>query len=118
MQGRVWRRSVPVPAPAASNNFCCPGTTRLSLAPKPYFWPVRPRLGLAVPQFQALHDAVAIHGNRAASAASADHVAHFQYLRLAIAVMDHDVVELNGRVDHAKLQETIPAGRGAYPDVV
>jgi hypothetical protein len=72
----------------------------------------------AVPQFQALHDAVAIQWNRAASAAGPDYFSHFQRLRFPIAIVDHDVVELNGRMHYAKLQEAVAAGRGADLDVI
>jgi hypothetical protein len=83
-----------------------------------YFRPPRGWICFAVPQLQALHDPVTIQWNRPAAITGADDVSHFQGLRFAIAVMDHNVIKLNWRVDHAKLQEAVPAGRAANLNVV
>ncbi len=47
-----------------------------------------------------------------------DYIAHVQGLGLSVAIVDHDVVELNGRVDHAQLQKMKASVRAAYLDVI
>ena len=85
----------------------------LVLSPKIYLRLSRPGSGLAVPQFQALHDTVTVERDGAAALPGTDHVAHVQRLRLAVTVVDHDVVKLNWRVDDANLQEAVAAGIAA-----
>jgi hypothetical protein len=41
-----------------------------------------------------------------------------QSLGLSVAIVDHDAIELNGRVDHAQLQKMKASVRAAYLDVI
>src|ERR1044071_444702 len=74
--------------------------------------------GFAVPQFKALHKAIALQRDGAAVPAASDHVAHLEDFGLAVAIVDHDAVELDRRVLDANLQETVAAGGLADFDIV
>lgn len=71
----------------------------------------RVRFCLAIPKLKALHNAVASQRDGARPSALADYVADLECLGLAIAIVDYDVVELNGCVVNPDLQEAIAACR-------
>jgi|SRR5882672_10690924 len=72
----------------------------------------------AIPQFQALYHAIAFQWNRAASATLANYVAHLKRFGLAIAIVDNNAVEFDGRVVYADLQEAITTGGFANFNIV
>ena len=81
----------------------------LVLSPQCKFWFAGVGFGFAVPQLKAFHKAVALQSDGAAVSASPDHVAYLQNFRLAVAIVDHDAVKLDGRILNADLQEAVTA---------
>jgi hypothetical protein len=67
-------------------------------------------MGFAVPQFQALYDAIPSQRNCPASAAFADNIANLQRFGLAVAIVNNNPIELNGRVVYADLKKAVSAG--------
>src|ERR1041385_5613642 len=90
----------------------------LVLAPEREFGPDGGGPGFGVPELKAPHKAVTLQRDSAAMLATADHVADLYHFRLAVAVMDHNAVKLDGRVPYADLQEAITAGSLADLNVV
>ena len=72
----------------------------------------------AVPKFQALHDAISSQRNSPAPGSFADDVTNLQRLSLAVAIVDHNAVELNGRVVYADLEKAVAAGGLSHFDIV
>jgi hypothetical protein len=50
--------------------------------------------------------------------ATPDHITYLQNFWLAVAVMDHDAVELNGRILNADLQKAVTARGLTHFDIV
>src|SRR5262249_47020601 len=75
-------------------------------------------IGPGVPQFEAVDDAVAGQRDGAAASAGADYVANLQGLGFAVAVMDYNVVELDGSVADAKLQGAKAPGTSSRFNIV
>jgi hypothetical protein len=100
-----------VPRPATLRRF-------LLQTKKAQFRPAREGPGFAIPELKALDNAVSLKGDGAAVSTGADDVTHMQRFRLAVAVMDHNVVELNGSVVHANLQCAVAAREPADFNVV
>src|SRR6185437_11276055 len=90
----------------------------LSQAKEVQFRPAREGPGFAIPELKALYNAVSLEGDSAAVSAGADNVAHMKSFSLAVAVMDHDVIELDRSVGHANLQCAIAPRKAADFNVV
>jgi hypothetical protein len=73
---------------------------------------------LAIPQFQALHDAVTFQRNGAASCSIADYVADLQRFCLTVAIVNNNAVKLDRRVVYADLQKAVAAGSFSNFDIV
>jgi hypothetical protein len=90
-------------------------TASLTLPPTPQreLWATLERVGLSIPQFKALHEAVSLQRDGTAAASRTNHVTYLQHLWFAIPIMHHDAVKLDWSIVYPDLQESVPASRFA-----
>src|SRR6478672_12258464 len=89
--------------------FLLGSRSALALSPEREFRFAGVGFGFAIPQLKAFHKAVTLQSDGPAVSATPDHIAYLQNFRLAIAIVDHDAVKLDGRILNADLQETVTA---------
>lgn len=90
----------------------------LFLAEETDFRPAGKWMCFAIPEFQALNNAVTGQGNGAAPVSFADDLADLQGFGLSVAIMDHNAVEFDGRIVYTHLKEAITPGGSSHFNVV